>query len=54
MKTFNFILETTIETMQYYRAVMELYALSDEDLNSLGLTRAEIPSTVFLAKYYNK
>jgi uncharacterized protein YjiS (DUF1127 family) len=54
MKTLNFILETAAETMHYYRAVMELYALSDKDLNDLGLTRAEIPATVILAKYSNK
>jgi uncharacterized protein YjiS (DUF1127 family) len=54
VKIFNFILETAIETMQYYRAVMELSALSDKELNSLGLTRAEIPSTVFLAKRFDK
>jgi uncharacterized protein YjiS (DUF1127 family) len=54
MKTFNFILETAIESMQYYNAVMELYALSDNDLNQLGLTRAEILAAVFIAKYSNK
>lgn len=54
MKTINFILETAVETMQFYRAVMELYALSDQQLNDLGLTRCEIPSVVFLAKYSNK
>jgi uncharacterized protein YjiS (DUF1127 family) len=54
MKTINFIVETTIETMQFYRAVMELYALSDEQLNELDLTRGEIPSVVFLAKYSDK
>jgi uncharacterized protein YjiS (DUF1127 family) len=54
MKTINFILETAVETMQFYRAVMELYSLSDNDLDQLGLTRAEIPSAVFLAHYSNK
>jgi uncharacterized protein YjiS (DUF1127 family) len=54
MNTLNFFLETAVETMQYYRAVMELYSLSDKDLNDLGLTRAEIPSAVFLANYINK
>jgi uncharacterized protein YjiS (DUF1127 family) len=54
MNTLNFFLETAVETMQYYRAVMELYSLSDKDLNDIGLTRAEIPSAVFLANYINK
>jgi uncharacterized protein YjiS (DUF1127 family) len=54
MKTINFIFETAVETMQLYRAVMELYALSDNELDQLGLTRVEIPSAVFLAHYSNK
>jgi len=54
MKYCNFILETAVETMQYYRAVIELYALTDKELSEIGLTRMEIPSAVFLAKYSDK
>jgi len=49
MNYFNFILETAKETMRCYRGVIELYALSDEELSELGLTRIEIPSVVILA-----
>lgn len=54
MNFFNFVLELAVETMQNYRATMELYSLSDKDLEELGLTRAEIPATVILSRYSNK
>lgn len=54
MNTFNFILETAIESFRFYRAVMELSMLSDKELSEIGLTRAEIVSTVYLAQFSNK
>jgi uncharacterized protein YjiS (DUF1127 family) len=50
MNYLNFMLEVAIETMRTYRAAMELYALSDKELNELGLTRGEILATVYLAR----
>jgi uncharacterized protein YjiS (DUF1127 family) len=50
MNYLNFMLEIAIETMQTYRAAMELYALTDKELNELGLTRGEIISAVYLAR----
>lgn len=47
MNFLNYMLENTINIVRYWTAVKELYDLSDHDLNQLGLTRAEIHTTVY-------
>lgn len=54
MNFLNFMLETTIESFKFYRAVMELSMLSDKELNEIGLTRGEIVTAVYKAQISNK